>query len=366
MRVYLWETKTTSEDIQQGSTFWKRTLIDPQLSLYIPALKVLGYDPLGAVYDALRKPALQPGTVPSVDSDGVKIVLDRAGQRVRTKDGKKWRQSADAKEGYTLQGRPETPEEYGQRCLAAIAEAPDRYYARGKPVRLEEETLEAAADTWQTATQMRDARRLNIYPRNQDSCVSWGRECDYLDVCCRMAAIDDPLLFKHEPAHVELDPGEGGLSDDLSLLTQSSMRAYRSCQQKFEYRYIMRQRPLKKAETLSTGNSVHSALEVFRKTGGDLDAARRALTSEDLFVRAKEDAMVVGYAARWGAPVGFIAIEHQFRIPLVNPETGAASRTFSLGGKVDAIVDAERVDELMVAGPVVAPMIVSSLGEETE
>jgi hypothetical protein len=365
MRVYLWETKTTSEDIGLGSTFWKRTLIDPQLSLYIPALRVLRYDPLGAIYDVLRKPTLRPSDVPNVDNDGIKIVLDRAGQRVRTKDGKKWRQTADTKEGYALQTRPETPEEYGHRCLAAIAESPDKYYQRGKPVRLEEEELESATDTWQTAVQMRDAkrkseslsekRRLTMYPRNQDSCVSWGRECDYLDVCSRIATIDDPILFKNEPAHVELDPGEGNLSDDLSLLTQSSMRCYRSCQRKFYYRYILRQRPLAKPETLSTGTSIHNALEVYRKTVGDMEAAKKTLVTDDLFVRAKEEAMLVGYAARWGAPVGFIEIEHQFRIALVNPETGAASRTFSLGGKVDAIVDAERVDEYMVAGPVVAP-----------
>jgi hypothetical protein len=162
-----------------------------------------------------------------------------------------------------------------------------------------------------------------------------------------MAAIDDPIRFQHEEAHVELDPGEGGVSDDLSLLTQSSMRCYRSCPRKFYYRYVMRQRPRRKASTLSTGSSIHEALEVYRKTGGDFEAARRALKTEDPFVRAKEDAMVTGYAARWGTPAGIVKVEHQFRLKLINPDTGAASKTFSLGGKVDAIVAVEAVSELM-------------------
>jgi hypothetical protein len=334
MKVYLWETKTSSEDISSGSSFWKRTILDPQLSLYIPALQSMGHDPHGCIYDALRKPALDPKKATPTE------------KREYTKAGKLYKNQRET---------DETPAEFHQRCLDAIAEKPDRYYARGIVVRLEEEVLEAAADVWNTAAQMREARRqllhgkrrLQVYPRNPDSCMSWSRECDYLNVCAKMAAIDDPLLFQHEPEHVELDEGEGNLSDDLSLLTQSSMRCYRSCQRKFYYRYVLRQRPLKKAETLSTGDSIHKALEMYRKTSGDLDAAKRALKTEDPFVRAKEEAMVVGYAARWGAPAGIVAVESQFRVPLINPETGAASRTFALGGRVDAIVAVEAVGELM-------------------
>jgi hypothetical protein len=125
------------------------------------------------------------------------------------------------------------------------------------------------------------------------------------------------------------------------------MRAYRSCPRKFQIRYVLRMRPIKKAETLTTGHSIHAALDVFRRSGGDVDAAKAALETTDPFIRAKEEAMVVGYAARWGKPTGVIAIEQTFRINLVNPETGASSRTFSLGGRVDAIVEAEAATELI-------------------
>jgi len=300
VKVFLWETKTTSESIEAGSPFWKRTILDPQLSLYIPALRAMGHDPHGCIYDVLRKPAQKPSA------------------------------------------KGESPESYGRRCLDAIAADPARFFARGIVVRLQAESREAAADVWNTAGQMRDARRLNIWPRNPDSCMSWSRECEYLGVCAGLADIRDPLLFRFELANVEVDG-----TDDLTLLTQSAMRAYRSCPRKYQYRYVLRQRPLKKPETLATGSSVHEALDVYRRTGGDLEAAKAALVTEDLFIRAKEAAMLTGYAARWGQPTGIVAVEQTFRVPLINPETDAASRTYSLGGKVDAIVAVEAAGELM-------------------
>ena len=84
-KVYLLETKTSSESLEFGGTFWKRTILDPQLSLYLPAIRTLGYDPLGAVYDCLLKPLQKPSTVSTLDENGIEIVLDSSGQRVRTK-----------------------------------------------------------------------------------------------------------------------------------------------------------------------------------------------------------------------------------------------------------------------------------------
>jgi hypothetical protein len=355
MKCYLLETKTSSEDISPGSTFWKRTTLDPQLSLYIPAIRKLGHDPRGCVYDVLRKPDQRPSGIPVLDDDGIKIVVDSTGQRVKTKDGKKWRQTGDTELGYVLKTRPETPKEYGDRCLEAISENPSKYYARGVVVRLENDEREAAADMWNTAGQMREAKRLNIYPRNPDGCISWGKECEYLNVCSGIIDINDPLFFRYEEdVHPELVEEGGNLNRDTELLTQSALRCYRRCPRQYQLRIVMRMRPLKKPETLTTGTSIHGALDVYRRTG-DLDAAKAALTTgagpnatpEDAYVRAKEEAMIIGYAARWGRPTGVLVVEQTFRIPLVNPDTGSASRTFSLGGRVDAIVEAESVGDLI-------------------
>jgi PD-(D/E)XK nuclease superfamily len=325
-KVFLLETKTSSENIEPGSSFWKRTVLDPQLSLYLPALRTMGHDPRGCVYDVLRKPDLEPYKATPLD------------KRKYTKPTKK----DPVSRLYAGQHETdETPESYRGRCLEAIGKRPEKYYARGLVVRLESDEREAAADVWQTASQMRESKRLNIYPRNPDSCFEWSRDCDYLNVCSGIMKIDDPLFFKHESANAEL----GG--DDLSLLSQSAMRAYRKCQRKYYFRYVLRQRTLKKAETLGTGTSIHQALDVYRTTGGDLEAAKKALLTEDLFVRAKEEAMLIGYAARWGKPTGIVAVEQQFQIDLINPDTGGVSRTYTLGGRVDAIVSAESAQDLI-------------------
>jgi hypothetical protein len=50
--------------------------------------------------------------------------------------------------------------------------------------------------------------------------------------------------------------------------------------------------------------------------------------------------MAIGYDARWGEEqLRVVGVEVEFLAPLVNPETSAASRTWQLGGKIDAVVE---------------------------
>lgn len=61
----------------------------------------------------------------------------------------------------------------------------------------------------------------------------------------------------------------------------------------------------------------------------------------DAYDTARATAMIVGYHERWIADMGLyevLKVEAEFRAPLVNPETGAPSRTWRRGGKLDAIV----------------------------
>jgi hypothetical protein len=61
----------------------------------------------------------------------------------------------------------------------------------------------------------------------------------------------------------------------------------------------------------------------------------------DAFEMARAEALLRGYDARWlddAAGVEVLAVEAEFRAPLINPETGAASRTWQRGGKIDAVI----------------------------
>jgi hypothetical protein len=372
MSLYVCETKTSSEDIGLGSVFWQRTRIDIQNSMYIAALRALGHDVLGVIYDAIRKP----------DQEPLKATPPESRKYTKpTKNDPVSRLYANQRE------TDETPEEYGARCLAAIVANPEKFYQRGVVTRLESERYEAAQDIWQTAQTLRDARRLKVFPRNPDACMQWSRACDYLSVCCGEASIDDPVLFqKEEKKHTELDgetvqrclkcdavlvgsiatldglvdshlcydcwlrtPGWSGVdvaqamdrlpARALELLTQSSLRTFRSCHRKYFYRYEEQIRPLKlKAEPLRQGSSIHNGVEVLAKTGS-LQLALDALDKEDPYANAKERSMLTGYYARWGPPTGVIAVEKEWTMDLVNPETGAKSKTFRLGGKIDRLVE---------------------------
>lgn len=267
-RLLVMDAKTSSEDIGAGSFFWKRLTLNTQASGYLHAARELGFgDPWGACWDVLGKPAQRPSAVPLVDEEGLKIVIDAGGQRVRTKDGKKWRQTADAGEGFVLQTRPETVDEYRTRIREAICDTPDKYFVRGDVVRLLEEEREAMFDVWQTARMIAEGRRLGRHPRNPDSCVRYGSTCSMFGVCTGETTLDDPLRFRRvDNVHEELS----SMGAKLPLLTNSELGTYRACARLHHYRYDLGVRALEEADAARFGTLVHRGLEGWwlQKKGG--------------------------------------------------------------------------------------------------
>lgn len=208
--VRLMEHKTSGEDISPASEYWKRLRMDGQISDYFAGAKSLGYDVAGCLYDVLGKPELRPKQIPLVDGEGVKIVLDAAGNRVRTKDGKKWRETGDSAAGYALQTRDETPDEFRARLTEAVSADPDRYYQRGEVVRLERELAEAEFESWQLGQQIRESELAQRAPRNPDACTRYGRTCSFFPVCSGEASLDDTTRFRRiTQVHEELTQQEG-------------------------------------------------------------------------------------------------------------------------------------------------------------
>lgn len=185
-RLAIMEHKTTSDDISAGSDYWKKLLFDAQISRYYLAARSLGYDISTVIYDVIRKPGIRPLSIPLLDSDGVKIVLDAAGNRVKTANGNKWRESADKEQGFVLQTRPETPVEYGARLLADLLARPDFYFARNEITRLEADLEEFKHDQWSVMKQIQESDKHGRWYRNTSACSMFGR-CTYFDVCAGTA-----------------------------------------------------------------------------------------------------------------------------------------------------------------------------------
>lgn len=205
--VKLVEHKFSSEDISPGSTYWKRLTMDGQVSTYFDGGQSFTEEPIAeCLYDVILKPGQKPSTtIPVLDADEVKIVLDANGERVRTKDGKKWRETADKEQGFVLQVRNETPDEYRDRLAALIEADPNKFFARGVVVRIGEELDEHRFDTWQTAKEIHEYQRAGRFPRNPDHCTKWGSTCPYWDVCTGVASLEDTSRFrKVDDVHPEL------------------------------------------------------------------------------------------------------------------------------------------------------------------
>jgi hypothetical protein len=122
---------------------------------------------------------------------------------------------------------------------------------------------------------------------------------------------------------------------------------FRNCRKACEYRYVLGLTPREKDGNLKFGSLVHECLEKWHRDR-DLPAVLAFIDRlcadrySDESVRKDwhvARAMVTGYAARYPKEeFTVVALEQIFEGPIVNPSTGAASRSFTLAGKVDGIV----------------------------
>lgn len=135
------------------------------------------------------------------------------------------------------------------------------------------------------------------------------------------------------------------------LLTVSRRRDFDACKRLHHYKYNLGIRAVRDAESARFGTMFHSGLETWWRT--PLDAVRLEIAlgairdkwlegdseaEPDEFELVRAEELLRGYHSRWvGDQWSAVAVEHEFRIPLVNPATGARSKTYDVGGKMDAI-----------------------------
>lgn len=363
--VYVGEHKTTSLEIGPGSPYWKRLTLDSQVSNYLPGARALGFEPVGVLYDVVKKVNLRPRLATPVEDRKYTQAKDRACKECKRKAPaplphvETVGEGDDAREVQCVDGRivtdpggrlhagmrdtDETPDEFRARVREDIAANPDKYFQRGIVVRTREEEVEAAADVWAIAEQIRESRRRNRWRRNVDACDSYGSWCSYWPVCSGEASIDDPSRYRDAGEHEELTAATDG-KKRLPILSTSSARAYGSCPRKYFYAYELRRRALADHDALRFGTIFHVGLEVWWQTV-DIEAtlaAMRARYTKHAIAHVdaiKAEELMRGYHVRWkNEPLDVLAVEAEFTSPLVNPETDGTSKTWQRGGKIDVIV----------------------------
>jgi hypothetical protein len=147
----------------------------PQGFRYVAAARAQGKEVKGFMLNYLRKPRLKPRLATPID------------KRRRNKDGQ-----------YHAKTRlvDETPQEYFKRMVETITENIEEYYARVWVPVTDDDLSESQYDLWQVAKAMMDARRLERYPRNANSCFNFQRPCDYWQVCSEKADLDDDSIYR--------------------------------------------------------------------------------------------------------------------------------------------------------------------------
>jgi hypothetical protein len=139
------------------------------------------------------------------------------------------------------------------------------------------------------------------------------------------------------------------MADKPQLLTHSRIKEFLTCSQKHFYNYETGIDIISADRfAMDFGTCFHSGMESWWIGNGAApfaDVIAHALCGADgfgfdEFDRARLRAVLVGYDAYWqnNDEMETIAVEKEFRLPLINPATGCSSRTFLLGGKIDAIV----------------------------
>ena len=145
--------------------------------------------------------------MPLLDDDGLKIVIDvNKQERVYNAGNGKPRQTASTADGYVLQTRPMTADEWREKLETNINANPDKYYQRFEVSRLADELSEFAYELYETAQDIHNAGRTGRYYRNTAACRKWNSLCPYYCFCSGQANIDNlPEEFRvAENAHEEL------------------------------------------------------------------------------------------------------------------------------------------------------------------
>lgn len=151
-RVAVVEYKTVREDVAPTSDYWRRLLIDRQISGYIMGARSLGYTVDTVLYDVARVPGIRPKLL----------------SRKPVPEGE--------------EAPREDTQAFSERLANDISQRPDWYYARHEIPRMAHDLDEWAKDSAAITESIKTSQKKAHWPRNTDACNRWGK-CPYFAPC---------------------------------------------------------------------------------------------------------------------------------------------------------------------------------------
>lgn len=219
----LLEHKTSGGDLSAGGVYWERLRLDSQPATYLDTWNADHPErpATAVVYDVLARPKLRP--YQATPEERRRMTKGAPCKLCARRKGKTPRSDCQvcAGSGWEIppalyanqRAEAETLDEFTDRVRATIAENPDKYFGRAEVTRRPEELIEARAELAMTRRGMKDAVRINVFPRDHRSCFTGNQVCPYFPVCTGAASIDDDGLYRtastpHEELADELEPEE--------------------------------------------------------------------------------------------------------------------------------------------------------------
>lgn len=132
-------------------------------------------------------------------------------------------------------------------------------------------------------------------------------------------------------------------SSRREILTYSALSTFRNCRRRFWWRYVVEIVPINRGDpALRFGTIIHDALETHH-SGGDpiplIESRFSALPAEYRGDRLLAIAMMQAYLRIYAVEnFKVLELERPFETEIINPATGAASRSFVMAGKMDALL----------------------------
>ena len=215
--------KSTSSSIDSGSKYWGSLNLDTQTSLYLYIVRLLqsthtkrglmpdlGGEVTGLYYDVYHKPGISPKQLKI--SDGKKFVEDGMyfDQKFEVRlapeeqSGRYYVNDVVAdvepakKEG-EFKFR-ETPDMYGARLLADIAERPEYYFVRHPIPKTDADLEKFHKELLSVLVSMRSMYNMDSWYHCEKQCEA-TYHCDYIDICYNGIDPDGELpdgLVRHE------------------------------------------------------------------------------------------------------------------------------------------------------------------------
>lgn len=195
------ERKTTADNVEPESDYWRKLRLDVQVGLY----GLAAGRPEFIVYDVVRKPTINPKNLLKADAKRMRMELGSKGVATYFEEQFTAAQMEEpltrGEEGLLL---------YGARLTADIGNRPEHYFARREVARTKQDYDELEANLERQAETLDFLEANDAWHRNPDACHAFGT-CAFFSLCShnvRPQRSDAPPegFRRRQHRHPELHP----------------------------------------------------------------------------------------------------------------------------------------------------------------